>query len=147
MAITIASILKISDPNAAISLASAGAIVVALTTTLVNAFAFPAAITALGISLIMSVGMLGLSKKEIVNIILVSLVIFHLARGGNVTLAKGEDYLTKEEPVATQTTFFNPSDIFCTPAYADEIYQATTNTVVTTNAPPVPPKNKTFKAW
>ena len=84
--------IKSVDSKSAISLASAAALVVALTTTLTASFAsLPAALTALVLSFIFAGTMIEEWYKKIFQFLIVGLVIFHVAQGGNATLDKTED--------------------------------------------------------
>ncbi len=76
------------------SIASAGAIVLTITTTVCNSFEQLAAhgsYVALFLSLLVSYSMIDDLKKNFVNYIFMSLVVFHLAKGGNLTLSSTED--------------------------------------------------------
>lgn len=80
-----------TDSNAAISLATASGIVVLLTTTLVNTFAWPGAYVALVLSLISGTQIIKEWYKNMPKFIILSLIIFHTARGGSLTLSIQED--------------------------------------------------------
>ncbi len=86
--------LKLSESKSAMSIASAGAIVLTITTTVCNSFGQLAAhgsYVALLLSLLISYSMINDLKKNFVNYIFMSLVVFHLAKGGNLTLSSTED--------------------------------------------------------
>lgn len=130
-------LMEIQDPKAALSLTVAGGAVVAITTTLSNAFDAPAAWTALILSMCFSGVIIKEWRKDFFNFLLVGFVIFHLARGGNMTLSKlegsiippqAEETTMVTEPASQEWSLF-PS------AYAATIQ---TNSA-TTNRPSLPP--------
>lgn len=102
--------LKLNDPKAAVAVASAGAIVLTITTTICNSFNLPGSYVALALSALMATTLVPNLKKNIVNYLFMSLVIFHLAKGGNLTMSAAEDALLPKALKAETLTAMAPQE-------------------------------------
>lgn len=115
----VANFMKLDNSQPALSFMAMGAIVVGLTATLSNSFEIPAKYVALIISALMA-SMAVDVKKNLANFLLTSLVVFHVARGGNATGGQIEEML-KSPPAAEQTSSGSIFDLLSPSAKAESI--------------------------
>ena len=133
------------NPKSAMTIGASGAMVIAFTTTLALSFSWPRPVTALALSALLALLQVSAAKaignlfQRAVYFVVVTLVIFHAARGGNTTLADGESAARSAE--APQVSFSLVSS-----AYADGTNEVCTNAPpVETNSPPT--AQRIFERW
>lgn len=94
---------KLGESKSAISIASAGAIVLTITTTICNSFAnINGSYVALILSMLLATTMVQNLKQNFVNYLFTGLVVFHLAKGGNLTLSQAEDSFLQNKSIPTE---------------------------------------------
>ena len=100
------SIKDFLNPKSALTIGGSSAMVLAFTTTLCNAFCWPAAIVAISLSALFAAIQVGAMEdvkkwwlRPLYGIIC-TLVIFNAARGGNASLAEGERVLSSPMTMA-----------------------------------------------
>jgi hypothetical protein len=123
------------NPKASITLGAASTMVIAFTTTLSLSFNLPQPVTALCLSALFAALMIS-AAKDIGSIavragyfIIVTLMIFNTARGGNSTLSQGETLFRAAQLPA-------PTSLLISSAYGDPPAGTTTNAPPVTNTPP-----------
>lgn len=136
------------NPKAAMTVGAASAMVIAFTTSLAISFGWPQPVIALALSGLFAFLQVS-AAKDVGNalqrgayFVIITLVIFSAARGGNSTLSDGETLLRSGAGL--------PQVSLVTSAYAQEPILGTNMPTVGTNAPPAitnAPPPKIFVRW